>query len=321
MRISTIGMACAASLGLAILLINTSASAKTAAECKQEYAANKNAIEARGQKQKDFVEACRAGKAAVPGPAAAESAPPSAASADALREAAQNPIANLISVPFQNNINFGVGPYNQTQNVLNIQPVIPFKISQDWNLITRWITPVIYQPRLSPQDGPEFGLGNIQPAFFFSPAKPGAIIWGVGPQFWLPTATDKTLGVNQWGAGPSFVVLTNQEPWVIGALINNVWAGTSGQRVNQMLIQPFVNYNLPDGWYLTSSPIVTSNWLGPPGDQWTVPVGGGLGRLFKIDKLPVNTQVQAFYDVARPTGAPTWTLRFQLQFLFPAAML
>jgi hypothetical protein len=316
MRYSFLPVASAASLALAGLLVSGPASAKTNAECKQEYAANKNAIAARGQKQKDFIEACRAVTAAAPSPKTTE---PAAADANKLREAAQNPIASLISVPFQNNTSFGVGPYHQTQNVLNIQPVIPFKLNDDWNLITRWITPVVYQPRLSPQDGPEFGLGNIQPAFFLSPTKPSnGIIWGIGPQFFLPTATDKTLGVNQWGAGPGLVALTLQEPWVFGALINNVWAGTGAARVNQLLFNPFVNYNLPGGWYLTSTPTVTANWVAPESNRWTVPVGGGFGRLFRIDKLPVNAQVQAFYYVVRPTGAPSWTLRLQVQFLFPA---
>ena len=129
---------------------------------------------------------------------------PAAAGANALREAAQNPIANLISVPFQSNTNFGVGPYHQTQNVLNIQPVIPFKLNEDWNLITRWITPLVYQPRLSPYDGPEFGVGNIQPAFFLSPTKPSnGIIWGVGPQFFLSTATEQDARRQRmgWGTG------------------------------------------------------------------------------------------------------------------------
>ncbi len=319
MRGSFFHVTLAGSLAFATMLASGPASAKTAAECKQEYASNKKAIEARGQKPKDFIEACRAGKGSAPAPATTG---PPAPDTNALREAAQNPIANLISVPFQNNTNFSVGPYHQTQNVLNFQPVIPFKLNEDWNLITRWITPVVYQPRLSPQDGSEFGLGNVQPAFFLSPTQPSnGIIWGAGPQLFLPTATDKTLGVNEWGAGPAFVALKMQEPWVYGALINNIWAGTGDSRVNQMLIQPFVNYNLPQGWYLTSSPIITSNWVAPENNRWTVPVGGGVGRLFRIDKLPVNAQLQAFYDVVRPTGAPSWMLRFQLQFLFPAAAI
>jgi hypothetical protein len=259
-------------------------------------------------------------KAAVAHTAPAPDPEPASKSedADALRKAAQNPIANLISVPFQNNTNFDVGPYHRPQNVLNFQPVIPIHISKDWNLITRWITPIIYQPRLSPTEGAEFGLGNLSPAFFLSPAHSGEIIWGVGVQTWLPTATDKTLGINKWGAGPAAVALTIQGPWVIGVLANNVWAGTEGQRVNTLTVQPFVNYNLPHGWYLTSSPIVTANWIAKGDDRWTVPIGGGVGRLFKVDKLPINTQIQAFYNVVRPTNAPSWTLRFQLQFLFPS---
>jgi hypothetical protein len=258
-----------------------------------------------------------------PGTGAQSSPPPkaedaSAGDADALRKAAQNPIANMISVPFQNNTNFNVGPYNRPQNVLNFQPVIPFHVTDNWNLITRWITPVVYQPRLSPTEGAEFGLGNLSPAFFLSPAHSGEIIWGIGAQTWLPTATDKTLGTNKWGAGPAAVALTIQGPWVIGVLANNVWAGTTNQRVSLLTVQPFVNYNLPHGWYLTSSPIITSNWVARNDDRWTVPVGGGVGRLFKVDKLPINTQIQAFYNVVRPTNAPSWTLRFQLQLLFPS---
>jgi hypothetical protein len=238
-------------------------------------------------------------------------------STDKLREAAQNPVANMISVPFQNNTNFGYGPYSRTQNVLNIQPVIPFKLTPEWNLITRWVTPVLWQPRLSPTLGGEMGLGNIQPSFFLSPAEPGKIIWGVGPVLWLPTATDKTLGVNKWGGGPSAVVLRIDGSWVYGALVNNVWAGTQNQRVNQMLIQPFLNYNLPHGWYLTTSPIITANWLASPGDKWTVPIGGGFGRLFKIGKLPINAQIQGFYNVVKPDSGPNWSMRFQIQALFP----
>ena len=115
----------------------------------------------------------------------------SAGSVDALRAAAQNPVANMISVPFQNNTNFDYGPYGGTQDVLNFQPVIPFELNDDWNLITRWVTPIIWQPQLTPDGGREFGLGNATPSFFFSPnSKSTRFIWGVGPILWLPTATD-----------------------------------------------------------------------------------------------------------------------------------
>jgi hypothetical protein len=259
----------------------------------------------------------RKAKAPARRPPAVEPAKPSAPDADALRRAAQNPVANMISVPFQNNTNFRYGPYRQEQNVLNFQPVIPFKINEDWNLITRWITPLVYQPQLTPLGQREFGLGNLTPSFFLSPGHPGKFIWGVGPVLYLPTATDTTLGINKWGGGPSVVGLMIDGPWVVGALVNNIWAGTQDKRVNLMTIQPFLNYNLPDGWYLTTSPIVTANWLAKAGDKWTVPIGGGFGRLFRLEKLPINAQIQAFYNVVKPSDGPSWTLRFQIQALFP----
>ena len=167
---------------------------------------------------------------------------------DELAKKTQNPVADLISVPFQNNINFGVGPDDDVQYILNIQPVIPFKLTEDWNLISRTIMPLIYQPELAPGVGDVFGLGDIQQSLFLSPAKPGKLIWGVGPILQFPSATDDSLGQGKWGAGPSAVALTVHGPWVLGALINNVWsfAGDSDRKdVNQMLLQPFVNYNLP----------------------------------------------------------------------------
>ena len=238
-----------------------------------------------------------------------------------LAKAAQNPIADMISVPFQNNFNFRVGPHNQLQNVLNIQPVVPVTLDQDWNLITRWITPVISQPPLTVTGDREFGLGDINPSFFFSPKQPThGIIWGIGPTFVFPTGTDKTLTAGKYSIGPTFVALAIEGPWVVGVLVNNVWsfAGKSNRdAVNAMLLQPFVNYNLPGGWYLNSSPIITANWEAGHGDRWTVPVGGGVGRVFKIGHQPVNMQLEAYYNVARPTGGADWTIRAQVQLLFP----
>jgi hypothetical protein len=177
---------------------------------------------------------------------------------------------------------------------------------------------LIYQPQLSPDTSGEFGLGNITPSFFLSPANPGKLIWGVGPIFYLPTATGDTLGINRWGAGPTAVVLTSDGPWLYGVLANNIWAGSGSVRVNSMLVQPFINYNMPGGWFLTSAPIITANWVAPESNRWVVPLGGGVGRVFKIDKQPVNISAQAYYNVVRPTGAPTWTLRLSIALLFPS---
>ena len=184
-------------------------------------------------------------------PAAAESEESKTA---ALAKAAQNPVANLISFPLQNNTNFGIGPYERAQNVLNIQPVIPFHISEKWNLITRTILPVVWQPNDQPTQG-WFGFGDLNPSLFLSPAKPGKLIWGVGPAFVLPTATAEQLGQGKFSLGPSVVVLTTPGHWVIGALTNNVWSVAGPHEravVNQMLLQCFINYNMKKGWYLST---------------------------------------------------------------------
>src|SRR5215469_1951081 len=208
-------------------------------------------------------------------------------STESLQKATQNPVANLISVPLQDNMNFGVGPYNGTQNVLNIQPVIPVHITPNWNLINRVILPVVWQPYTGSDPANAslgtFGLGDLNPTVFLSPAHPGKIIWGAGPAFVLPTATDSTLGQGKWSIGPSFVVLAQPGKWTLGLLANNVWsfAGESNRpTVNQFLAQYFINYNLSNGWYLTSAPIITANWAAPRAkDVWTVPFGGGeIGR-------------------------------------------
>ncbi len=250
-----------------------------------------------------------------------EDIPVSVAAEDSeLARKAQNPIADLISLPFQYNLNFNVGTNDDPQQILNIQPVYPINLSDDWNLITRTIIPLIDQPALYPGDDSNFGLGDVQFTGFFSPAKSEGVTWGIGPAFRLPTATSRNLGTDKWSAGPSLVVLDSSGPWVFGALLQNVWsyAGSSDRAdVNEFLLQPFVNYNLDDGWYLTTSPIMTANWEADSDNRWMVPLGGGVGRVFNIGKQPVNLQMQGYYNVVRPDEASNWGLRIQLQFLFP----
>jgi len=238
---------------------------------------------------------------------------------EALAQAVQNPVADLISLPLQNNTNFGFGPHDRTQNVLNIQPVIPISLGSDWNLITRTIMPVITQPDFFSENGSTTGLGDINLSTFFSPAKPAKFIWGVGPAIILPTATDQSLGSGKWSAGPSAVGLTIQGPWVAGLLVSQVWsfAGQSDRAdVSFFLAQYFVNYNMDDGWYLVSAPIITSNWEASSGNQWIVPFGAGAGKIFRIGKQPMNINMQAFYNAVKPDFGPDWQFRFQLQFMF-----
>ena len=246
-----------------------------------------------------------------------------AAAAEALQKATQNPVASLISVPVQDNTNFGVEPGYRNQNVLNIQPVIPVGVSKDWNLIVRWITPVIYQPIPNAPGTPEtgqYGLGDMTPTFFLSPRKPGKIIWGAGPIFQLPTATSTYLGQGKLGIGPSIVVLTQPGHWTLGVLANNVWSvAGNGYRpdVNQFLLQYFINYNLSKGYFITWQPTLTANWEATNGNTWTVPFGGGLGRIMKIGNQPVSLTAQFYGNAVHPAGTPAWSMRLQIAFLFP----
>ncbi len=236
-----------------------------------------------------------------------------------LQKASQNPIADLVSVPFQSNTNFNTGPFNRAQEVFNIQPVVPMHLSDDWNLISRTIIPLVSQP--SPLfNSNTNGIGDITQSLFFSPAHPGELIWGVGPVFTVPSANDPILGTGKFLFGPTAVFLTTPGHWVIGVLLNNQWSVGGNPLtppVNAFLAQPFLNYNMAHGWYLTSSPIITSNWLAASGQQWTVPIGGGFGRVFRVGDQPVNAQIAGYYNAIHPTGTPAWQLRAAVALLFP----
>jgi hypothetical protein len=270
--------------------------------------------------------------------------PSPANDSEVLRKKAQNPVADLISVPMQENWNFGIGPDSRVQNVLNIQPVIPINVSQNWNLIVRWITPIIYQPvgveQPPPPTGPTgdlsfvssqvgavttsqhgvYGLGDMQPAFFLSP-KRGKVIWGIGPQLLLPTATRTgILGQGKFGIGPTVVLAVQPGKWTLGILVNNVW-GVAGHSnlpdVNQFVLQYFINYNLSKGYYLTWQPTTTANWEATNGGRWIVPLGGGIGRIMKLGPQPVNLGLQFYGNAVHPPGGSPWSLRLAIAFLYP----
>lgn len=234
-----------------------------------------------------------------------------------LAKAAQNPIANMMSFPFQNNTNFGMGPYNRNQNILNIQPVLPFF---NGRLITRTIMPIISQPDLSSESGSTNGFGDITFSAFYAPESKG-LVWGIGPAINIPIA-NKDLGVGEWGFGPAFVALKITKKWVYGGLVNNVWSVDENQSLNLFFFQYFINYNLPDGLYLTSAPIITSNWKAESGEQWTIPFGAGIGKIVKAGgKLPLNLQAGAYYNVVKPEFGADWQLRAQIGVLLPTSIL
>jgi hypothetical protein len=165
------------------------------------------------------------------------------------------------------------------------------------------------------------GLGDVQLSLYMSPVAPfRGLIWGLGPSFSFATASDRSLGTGKDSAGLSTALLTIQGPWLVGVLITDL-ASIGGQdnrkSVHQFLMQPFVDYNFSHGWYLASSPIMTADWKATSGNKWTVPVGGGGGKILHIGRQAVNTYIQAFDDVVRPHEGGTWTLRLQVQLLFP----
>jgi hypothetical protein len=233
----------------------------------------------------------------------------------------QNPIANLISVPFQNNINLNSGPEHGTQDVLNVQPVVPLALNANWNVITRTILPIVSNPSPAPNGNRTNGIGDVLFTAFLSPSHSNGWVWGVGPAIEAPTHSHENLGNDNWGLGPSIVVLHTEHssPWVYGVLINNVWSvsASSARAYSKGLMQPFVDFNMPKGWYVVSSPIITANWSARGSQQWNVPIGGGVGKIVHWNKFPVNLQLQGFYNVVAPTDASNWQVRAQLQLLFP----
>lgn len=265
--------------------------------------------------------------------------PAGASDEQELAKQSQNPVASIISVPFENNLYFDVGPSEKIANALNVKPVIPVGLTDEINLINRFIVPIVYlegQDSISvsnPEGGlgattifpgtdDEIGLGNITYQTFFSPAKPGPVIWGVGSALVLPTNSDSSLGSDTWSLGPTALILSMQGPWVVGFLGQHVWSFAehgSEPDVNSTLLQPILNYNIGEGWYLTSVPVITANW--EIDDEWVVPVGGGFGRLVRIGgKLPVDFKAAAYYNVEKPRFAPEWNLQLTVKFLFPKAL-
>ena len=244
------------------------------------------------------------------------------AKAAELAKQLQNPIAALISVPFQNNVDWGAGAGDDGyQYRLNIQPVIPITLNETWNLISRTILPVVYQDKVIvlPDDDNQAGLSDVVQSLFFSPQAPTAAgwIWGAGPVFLLPVATDDLLGADKWGAGPTVVVLKQEKGWTYGALSNHIWsfAGDDARAdVNAAYLQPFLAYTTArQTTYLVNSES-TYDWVN---SQWTAPVNLMVAQLVKLGKVPVQFQLGGRYYLDAPTNGPKWGPRFSVTQLFP----
>ncbi|MEW4490477.1 neuromedin U [Thalassoglobus sp. JC818] len=225
----------------------------------------------------------------------------------------QNPISDLVSLPLQSNWDFGIGPGNDQRYIGNLQPVIPIKLNEDWNLINRVIIPFVNLP--TGLDEQEHGIGNVVGQFFFSPRNAEKFIWGVGPTVQFPTASTPNLGAQEWAAGVDAVAVIQEGPILTGVLITQLW-GSKGHS-DPFLAQPFFNYNLPEGWFLNVSGEANADWTLPRDSRWSFPLGGGVGRVFPILGQPVNVLCRFAPYVISPDGGPDWQFRFQFNLLFP----
>ena len=254
------------------------------------------------------------------GPPAPEASSPAADDAESLAKKLSNPVASLISVPFQANMDFGIGLTDDgNKATLNIQPVVPISISSNANLIVRTIVPVIFQTNLFGNDTSQFGLGDTTQSFFYSPKMPtaGGIIWGAGPVFLYPTGTNQYTTGDKWGAGPTIVVLKQKGQFTIGVLANHVWsvAGSKSRPdISSTFLQPFVSYTTKRATTYTINTESTYDWIS---DQWTVPINVTVSQLVRIGKQPVSFGLGGRYYVVRPEFGPDWGVRFVTTLLFP----
>jgi len=230
-----------------------------------------------------------------------------------------NPVASLISLPLQNNFDWGAGPDGDGfQYRINIQPVIPFDLNENWNLISRTIVPYIYQENIFGTTS-QSGFSDTLQSLFFSPKAPtaGGWIWGAGPVFLLPTASDDLLGFEKWGAGPTAVALRQQDGWTYGMLANHIWsfAGEdTRQDVNATFLQPFLTYTTSMHTTFSFNTECSYDW---ENSQWTVPINLGVSQLLKIGGRPIQFQLAGRYYAETPDDGPDWGLRFGITFLWP----
>ncbi|MHC3941927.1 hypothetical protein ACI0FR_03263 [Paenochrobactrum sp. BZR 201-1] len=239
-------------------------------------------------------------------------------SVDDLSKAAANPLAPVISVPITQDFNFQGGDRSNSFSYLaNIEPVIPFQLDDQWNLITRLIVPIAYN-NYTP-DKSTAGLGDINASFFLSPAQPGAggVLWGIGPALLVPTATNSSLGTGQWGAGPTGVALVQKNGWTAGALVSHVWSLSSkhdreGFSVSQ--IEPFLSYDFGGGRSLNLTVESTYDWKH---ENWTVPVNLSASKVFNIGNQAMSFEIGGKYYAEAPRGSPKWGIRTGITFFFP----
>lgn len=235
--------------------------------------------------------------------------------AAAIARQTANPIADIKTIPFQFNFNFGMGNHKRMQTVVNFMPVIPFPVSKNINAINRLIIPIINMPEFSDESGSTFGLGDINYSMLFTPADVGKLIWGIGPAVNIPTRTNNELGSSEFGIGPSFVVLVMPGNWALGLTANNVWSYENGY-LNALFSQVFITYTFPGAWFVNFAPTITANWNAEKGEQWTVPLSFNIGKLKLFGGQPIKFLAGGSYFLEKPSYGPDWQLNFQVVFIF-----
>ncbi|HEX4771376.1 MAG TPA: hypothetical protein VH351_11115 [Bryobacteraceae bacterium] len=243
--------------------------------------------------------------------------------ADEARESARNPVADVIKVPFVEDIFVDTGRYGRTANSLQIQPVIPVQISGNFLLVPRIVaTPLAYVPDVTQAKGGTTGVADTILTFFITPVRTGKLIWGVGPALLIPTSTSADVGGGRWDLGPSFVLLTEPKWGSAGLLVQNIWSLPGNSRrvsVDQIQIETSFSANLPHGWYLLTAPTISADWIQAAGNRWVVPFGAGTGRVFDFGHQAMDFNIALYYNAIRPARLPfaKWQLSLQLTLLYP----
>ena len=272
--------------------------------------------------QKSYMRICLFAGAVLITPSMSQASEPELAVSNiALAQELTNPLADLMTIPIQMNFddNYGVDDAG-SKITTNIQPVVPFEIGKDWNLITRTIIPLVHQDEVVPGTGTQSGLGDINLQLFLSPktTTSSGLIWGAGAVLYLPTATDSLIGAKKWGAGPTGVVLKIDGPWTYGGLANHVWslAGNSDRPdINNTFMQPFVAFTWPSAWTLSLQSESSYNW---EVEKWSIPVNTAISKLVHFGRLPVSLQAGAGYWFETPESGPEeWRFRLQANFVLP----
>jgi hypothetical protein len=250
-------------------------------------------------------------------------------------KAAQNPLIPLLSVPLE--YTHHGGAENGDVSIGSIKPIIPVSLG-DWNMINQLslnfigtpgvVNGIAELPEPYPGEGVS-GLGDTNLTSLFSPSSSGDFHWGFGPAFVFPTDTlfgdtedrrSRELGSGKFSIGPAMMVVTQPGPWTLGFKSRQIWSvlgNDSRESVSQLILEPFANYNVGQGWYLTTDMDTIANWNSHSDNRWTVPVGAGVGKLYNLDNFAINTKLEGYYNVVRPDAAPEWSANFTVQFMLP----